>query len=197
MQSGPSTNSGQVLNFDTSDAGSQSRFSALQRTLMPQEAEETSVQRLPDSVRDENSINKSMPSSIHLAPAFPDQNSDSHATRHDQTEALSVGTHCQHGSFSFPLHPNLIMSRGGLVPHGREHPKRPCCHLRLNQISPSTTEEWRPTPVSEGTYMLVPVIVVGQEPTTRRLMRLVGPHASMTTPVAHGCGADLGAAGRI
>lgn len=32
--------------------------------------------------------------------------------------------------------------------------------------------------------MLVPVILVGQKPTSQRLMRLVGLHASMTTPVS-------------
>lgn len=124
LQSGRSTNSGQALNFDTSDAGSQNRFNALPRALTPKKQQRTSGKRLPDLVRDEDSVNRSMPSSIHIAPALSGQNSGSHAAQPNQTEALSVCTHCQHGGLSFPLRPKRVTTRGGLVPHERKHPEK-------------------------------------------------------------------------
>lgn len=56
-------------------------------------------------------------------------------------------------------------------------------------------EEGCPTPGSEGTEVWCPPASQDEKPTSRRLMRLIGPHASMTTPLAYCCGADLGASG--
>lgn len=80
----------------------------------------------------------------------------------------------------------------------KNYPKKPCCHLRPDlDLSEYRPEERSSDADGEGSRKFGAHRPRGTEPTSRWLMRLVGLHAGMTTPVARCCGAGLGAAGRL
>lgn len=157
----------------------------------------TSGPRLPDFDAGRRFRYKLAPSSSHPPPAPSGKDSGPHTAEHNRPKLFLCVRTANMGVYRFLSTESQDEIREGWFRADKNHPKKPCCHLRPGlDLSKFRLEGKLSDADGDGNIDFGAPRPRGTGPTSRWLMRLVGLHARMTTPVAHCCGAGLGAAGR-